>query len=71
MIRQANKFFSQINHLPDNLTHKFKLFKNDGKLIVNLGTDRDDDDMKFDINKIVKWCKTWSMELSLEKCKVT
>ena len=26
--------------------------------------------MQSDINKIVKWCKTWSMELSPEKCKV-
>ena len=40
------------------------------KLIVELGTDRDYDDMQSDINKIVKWCETWFMELSPEKCKV-
>ena len=45
-----------INDLPDNLTHKFKLYADDGKLIIELGTDRDDDDMQSDINKIVKWC---------------
>ena len=33
-------------------------------------SDRDDDDMQSDINKIVKWYKTWFMELSPEKCKV-
>jgi hypothetical protein len=26
--------------------------------------------MQTDIDKIVGWCKTWSMELSPEKCKV-
>ena len=26
--------------------------------------------MQSDINKIVKWCKTSSMELSPEKCKI-
>ena len=36
---------------------------------MELGTDRDDDDMQSDINNIVKWCETWSMELSPEKCK--
>ena len=25
--------------------------------------------MQIDIDKIVEWCKTWSMELSPEKCK--
>ena len=63
-------FILYINDLPDNLTHKFKLYADDGKLIVELGTDWGDDDMQSDINKIVKWWKTWSMELSPEKCKV-
>ena len=40
--------------LPDNLTHKFKLYTDDGKLIIELGTDRDDDYIPSDINKIVK-----------------
>ena len=30
----------------------------DGKLIVELGTDGDDDDRQSDINKKVKWCET-------------
>ena len=63
-------FIIFINDLPDNLTHKFKLYADDGKLLVELGTDRDNDDMQTDIDKIVGWCKTWSMELSPEKCKV-
>ena len=62
-------FILYINDLPDNLTHKFKLYADDGKLIIELGADRDDDDMQSNINKIVKWCKTWSMELTPEKCK--
>ena len=53
-----------------NITHKFKLYADDGKLIEDLGTYRDDEDMQFDISKIVKWCETWSMELSPEKFKV-
>ena len=59
-----------INDLPDNLTHKFKLNADDGKLIIELGADRHDDDIQSDIKKIVKWCKTWSIELTPEKCKV-
>ena len=39
-------------------------------LLVELGTYWDNDDMQTDIDKIVGWCKTWSMELSPEKCKV-
>ena len=46
----ARKF---INDQPDNMTHKFELYADDGKLKVELGTDRDDDDMQFGINKIV------------------
>ena len=58
------------NDIPDNLTHKFKLNADDGKLIVELGTDLNDDDMQSDINKIVECYGTWSMELSPERCKV-
>ena len=47
-----------INDLPDNLTHKFKLYADDGILLVELGTGRDNEDMQTDINKIVEWCKT-------------
>ena len=60
-------FILYTNDLPDNSTHKFKLYEDDGKLIVELGTDRDDDDMQHNINMIVKWCETWYMELSPEK----
>ena len=63
-------FILFINDLPGSLTHKFKLYTDDGKLIVELGTDQDDKDMQSYINKIIKWCETWSMELSPEKCKV-
>ena len=34
------QYILYINGLPDNLTHKFKLFADDGKLIVELGTYR-------------------------------
>ena len=40
-----------INDLPGNLTHKFKIYADDGKLIVELEADRDDDDIQPDINK--------------------
>ena len=60
-------FILYINDLPDNLTHKLKLFANDVKLIVE--TDRDDDDMQCDINRKVKG-ETWPMELSPEKFKI-
>ena len=39
-------FFLNIKDLPDNLTHTFKLFANDEKLLEELGTDRDNDDMQ-------------------------
>ena len=42
----------------------------DGKIIVELRTDTDSDEAQDDINKIINWCKIWSMELSPEKCKV-
>jgi hypothetical protein len=63
-------FVIYINDLPDYLTHRLKLYADDGKLIVELGTDRDNDDMQADINRIIEWCETWSMELSPEKCKI-
>ena len=63
-------FILYINDLPDNLTHKFKLYADYEKLIVELGTDRDDDDMQYDKNRTVKWCETWSMESSPEKLKI-
>ena len=43
-------FMLYINDLPDNLTHKFKLYADDGKLIVQLVADRDNDDMQSDKN---------------------
>ena len=60
-------FVFHINDLTDHLTHWFKRYADDGKLIVELRADRDDGDMQSDINKIVKWCETWSMKLSPEK----
>ena len=51
------KSFSFINDLPDNLTNKLKLYTNYRKLIVKIGTDRNDYDMQFDINKILKCCE--------------
>ena len=48
----------------------FKLNADDGKLLVELGTDWENDLMQTDIDKIVEWYKTWSIELSPEKCKV-
>ena len=59
-----------VNDLSDILTYKFKHYADHEKLIVELGTVWGDDDMQSDINKIVKWCETRSMELSAEKCKV-
>ena len=46
-------FILNINGLLDNLTHKFKLYADDEKLVVELGTDRDDDDMQLDINQLI------------------
>ena len=43
-----------INYLPDNLTHKFKLYADDGKLLVELGTDLENDNMQTNIDKIVE-----------------
>ena len=48
-------FVVYINDLPDYLTHRIKLCKDDGKLILELGTLRDNDDMQADINRIIKW----------------
>ena len=47
-------FILYINDLPVNLTHKFKFYADDGILIVELGTDQDDDDVQSKINRIVK-----------------
>ena len=63
-------FILYINDLPGILTHKYKLDADDGKLIVELEIDRDDKDKQYVINRIVKWCETWSMEISPEKCKI-
>jgi hypothetical protein len=63
-------FILYINDLTDNLAHKFILYADNGKLIVELRADRDDDGMQSDIYRIVKCCETWSMELSPKKCKV-
>ena len=41
------------------MTHKFKLYADDGKLLVILGIDRGNDDLQNYIDKIVDWCKTW------------
>ena len=56
-----------INDIPENTAHKFRLIADDGKFTVELGIDRDDDCMKSEINRIVKWSVTWSMELITEK----
>ena len=49
-------FIFYINDLPNNLTHKFKLYAEDGKQTIELGTDQDDNDLQSDMNEIVKWC---------------
>ena len=55
---------------PAGMTHKFKFYADDGKLVVERGTDRDDDDMQSDINKIVNWGETCAIDSSPEKYKV-
>ena len=56
-----NTLFERLARVTKNLV---------SQLIVELGTDRDNDDMQSDINRIVRWCETWYMELGPEKCKV-
>ena len=61
-------FILYINELQDILTHTLKFYADNGKIIVALWTDRDNDDMQSDINKIINWCETWSMKFSQETC---
>ena len=49
------------------MTYKFGLYTDDGKLIVEFGTDRHDDYMQSDIKKLVECFGTWSIEVSPEK----
>ena len=67
-IFRFKKFFF-IFHCSTYLTQRLKLYADDGKLIVELETDRDNDDIQAGINRTVEWCETWSMKLSPEKCK--
>ena len=62
MVSSRFSILKNINDLPDYLTHKFKLNVDDGKLLVELGTD-------FDIDKIIEWFKTWSIELIRKNAK--
>ena len=61
-------FIIYLNDLTDNLAHAFKRYADNGKLLVSLETDRDNDDMQNDIDNTVEMYKNGSMELSPEKC---
>ena len=47
-------FILYINDLSGYLIHKFKLYADDGTLIVELETYLDDDDLQSDINMILE-----------------
>ena len=63
-------FVVYINDLPDNMNHSMKLYADDSKIIGEINSERDYEELQQDIDKAVVWAKTWLMRFNIKKCKV-
>lgn len=59
-----------INDLPDEITHKIKMFADDSKIIGVINSFEDQKTLQDDINRSVEWSNTWLMRFNVKKCKV-
>ena len=62
-------FVIYINDLPDCLENECKMYADDNKVLA-VNKPGIDNKLQLDINSTVRWCKTWSMTLNGQKCKV-
>ena len=59
-----------INHLPDKVKNKCKLYADDCKIIGIIKKEEDVQVIQKDIDELQLWAKNWQMSFNYEKCKV-
>jgi hypothetical protein len=59
-----------INDLPDVVRNVIKLYADDSKILSVVNSQADQILLQKDLDRIVEWCATWLMFLSVRKCKV-
>ncbi len=59
-----------INDLPDGMKHHIKLYADDSKIIGIIKSPADMADLRYMIDRAVKWSYTWMMPFNIEKCMI-
>ena len=64
-------FLLYINDMPDCLeTSEVSIFADDSKIFLKANDIFDCAKLQIDINKILSWTKTWSLDIAVEKCNI-
>jgi hypothetical protein len=59
-----------INDLPENMTHKVKMYADDSKIIGIIKKPEDGSMLQQDIDRFCQWSRTWLMNFNKSKCVV-
>ncbi len=63
-------FLIYINDMSEGINSYMSLFADDAKLMREIKSQRDCEELQNYGNKIFKWSKTWELEFNLKKCHV-
>ncbi len=56
--------------MTEGINSYMSIFANDAKLMREIKSQRDCEELQNDVDKIFKWSKTWEMEFNIKKCHV-
>ena len=63
-------FLAYINDMPEKVISTISLFADDGYIYRTIRHQQDAIELQKDLDALVEWEKTWSMEFHPDKCKV-
>ena len=63
-------FTIYINDLDNGIASKILKFADDTKMLAKVGCDREIQQLREDLSKLVKWSEDWQMKFNVDKCKV-
>ena len=63
-------FLLYINNIDQNISSTIRLFADDCIMYRIVNTSEEACNLQHDLNKIMNWCKTWQMQLNLNKCAI-
>ena len=63
-------FLLYINDINQNISSTVRLFADDCIMYRTVSTREEASSLQYDLDIIHKWCKTWQMQLNVDKCAI-